>query len=135
MHGIYELREMLFGELESYGERGNLNRNELPMVDTLAHAVKSIDTILAMEDSGYSNYSNRRGRQSYNSNGSFNSNTSFDDGSFRRGGGRSRGSYERGYSRDDVKGSIISRMQTLMNETANDDDRDIIKRCIEQLER
>lgn len=70
MHKLYELRDMLMEELEECTDKGELSAGSLEIVDKLTHSIKSIDTILAMEDAGYSNdddysyrgYSNARGR-------------------------------------------------------------------------
>ena len=33
MHGVYLLKEEIIEELEKYGERGEISRNELPTID------------------------------------------------------------------------------------------------------
>ena len=70
MHKMYELRDMLMEELEKCTDKGELSAGSLDIVDKLTHSIKSIDTILAMEDAGYSNddysyrgYSYARGRR------------------------------------------------------------------------
>lgn len=75
MHKLYELKEALCDELESYASRG-LNRQSIPEIDMLAHACKNICKIIEFcEDSeqqsmgGMSfrnNYSRRYPRYSYN---------------------------------------------------------------------
>lgn len=54
MHKMYELREMLCEELDKITKKGELSAGSLDVVDKLTHSIKSIDTILAMEDAGYS---------------------------------------------------------------------------------
>lgn len=64
MHKLEELREMLMAELEKCSSKGELSAGSLEVIDKLAHAIKSIDTIIAMEEEGYSNeggYSRARG--------------------------------------------------------------------------
>lgn len=70
MHKLYELKDMLMDELEKCTDKGELSAGSLDIVDKLTHSIKSIDTILAMEDAGYSNddysyrdYSYARGRR------------------------------------------------------------------------
>ena len=70
MHKMYELRDMLMEELEKCTDKGELSAGSLDIVDKLTRSIKSIDTILAMEDAGYSNddysyrgYSYARGRR------------------------------------------------------------------------
>jgi hypothetical protein len=49
-----ELREMLCEELDKITKKGELSAGSLDVVDKLTHSIKSIDTIIAMEESGYS---------------------------------------------------------------------------------
>ena len=49
-----ELRHMLTKELDEITDKGELSAGVLETVDKLTHAIKSIDTIVAMEESGYS---------------------------------------------------------------------------------
>ena len=55
MHGVYLLKEEIIEELEKYGERGEISRNELPTIDLLAHTCKILCKIIAMceERTGY----------------------------------------------------------------------------------
>lgn len=64
MHKMMELRDMLCDELEKFTGVDSLSASHLDTVDKLTHSIKSIDTIIAMEDAGYSSnsYSNARGR-------------------------------------------------------------------------
>lgn len=77
MHKLMELRDALMEELEKMSDRP-VNDQTLPIIDKVAHAVKSIDTIIAMSESregvsgrgyrdGYSNegVSGRRYRDDY----------------------------------------------------------------------
>ena len=106
MQALYELKDMLTSELEEYSN-GDLSAGKLDIIDKLAHAVKSLETIIAMNESSegtsgrYYNesgryesgrYSNARGRGRnarrdsmgrYASRGSYNNgsyNGSYDDG-------------------------------------------------------
>lgn len=106
MQALYELKDMLCKELEEYSD-GDLSAGKLDIIDKLAHAVKSLETIIAMNESSegssgrYYNesgryesgrYSNARGRGRnarrdsmgrYASRGSYNNgsyNGSYDDG-------------------------------------------------------
>lgn len=54
MAKMEELREMLCEELDKITKKGELSAGSLDVVDKLTHSIKSIDTILAMEDAGYS---------------------------------------------------------------------------------
>ena len=60
---MHELREMLVKELDKIQRKGELSAGSLDIVDKLTHSIKSIDTIMAMEDAGYAHdYSYGRGR-------------------------------------------------------------------------
>ena len=57
MHKIYELKETLCEELESYGGKGKLSTGELDIVDKLAHTVKNLDKIIdRCDEDEYSGY-------------------------------------------------------------------------------
>ena len=47
---MYRLKEMLCDELDQYAKKGELTAGSLDIVDKLTHALKSITTIMAMED-------------------------------------------------------------------------------------
>lgn len=115
---IYDLREMLCEELEKITAQGSLSGEKLKAVDMLTHSIKSIDTIIAMEDAGYSNeYSNR---YSYADNRRDNYN------SYVRRDNRGR------YSRDDGKDHLMHQLKDMMHES-DDRERELIKRFMEQM--
>ena len=61
MKHIDKLRDMLCDELDEITKKGKLSVDALDAIDMITHSIKSIDTILAMEEAGYSNgYSNKR---------------------------------------------------------------------------
>lgn len=94
-----ELKKMLCKELDAITEQRNLTPHNLDMIDKLTHSIKSIETIMAMEDSGYSRdnsyAADRRGR---NADGSYRMSH---EGSYRmrNDGGRDQ-RYSYGYSRE-----------------------------------
>lgn len=94
MHKMKELKDMLYYELMEYIDRGRLkNMDDLCAVDKLTHSIKSIDTILAMEDAGYSsNYSYGRGRYAKRD---------------------SMGRYSKGYDRDMTREELMDRLHEL----------------------
>ena len=109
---IYDLREMLCEELEQITAQGSLSGEKLKMVDMLTHSIKSIDTIIAMEEGGYSrDYSYGRGN-------SYNSYVKRD----------SRGRY----SRDDGREHLMHQLEDMMRDS-NDKERDLIKRFMDQM--
>ena len=131
MHTYEELKEMLCSELEEITKKGELTAGSLDTVDKLTHSIKSLDTIMAMEDYSEDDYSNR-GR-SY-------------DSMYERGGRRSnRGSYGRmayarkrdsmgRYSRDEVREDMISDLHELMTDAPDEKTKSEFKRFITKLE-
>ena len=84
MKQMIELREMLCDELENVADEGQITTGNLEIIDKLTHSIKSIDTIMAMEESGYSG-------RGYSRNGSY---------------GRS---YGKGYEDDYSRGNSYAR--------------------------
>lgn len=136
---MYDLREMLCEELENLtAQRTNLTGEKLKAIDMLTHSIKSIDTIIAMEDAEYSNARGGRG----GSNDSYGRGSYARDSYARRGGsndsyGRGgsndsyarRGGNSRGYSRDE---DLRQQLEEMMQESSNKD-REVIKRFMEQM--
>jgi hypothetical protein len=60
---LHKIKEMLCKELDEYGKKEELTAGSLDIVDKLTHALKSVETIIAMNEAseeGYSgNYPNR----------------------------------------------------------------------------
>lgn len=125
MRKLYELRDMLMEELEKCTDKGELSAGSLEIVDKLTHSIKSIDTILAMEEAGYSNddgysydysnrgYSNARGRRNARRD--------------------SMGRYSRrGYSRD--KDELMEQLRDLEMSTTDEHTKNMIRKFIMQAE-
>lgn len=145
MHEMEELKEMLCDELEKITKQGKITSGILDTVDKLTHSIKSIETIIAMDEAGYSNrmggsYAVDRDR-SYGYDGMSNRGSyegSYDDGRsyrIRKDGRRdqrynySRGSYEDGYSRD-----LRRDLEDLMHDTNNEEEKRMLKKWIKQLD-
>lgn len=68
MHKMEMLRDRLCDELDELTSVEKINTSSLDTIDKLTHSIKSIDTILAMEQSKYSNgysYAGRGGNDGY----------------------------------------------------------------------
>ena len=50
MQYMYDIRDMLCRELSDISKKGELTAGSLDTVDKITHAIKSIDTILAMDN-------------------------------------------------------------------------------------
>lgn len=131
----YELKEMLCRELEEITRKGELTAGSLDTVDKLTHAIKSISTIIAMEEAdGESEMYPFWGGRAYQGGG----------GSNQRGGGRSnqrrdsRGRYSRenrgGYSSDDARDEMISELREIMQDAPDEHTKKRFHSFIRELE-
>ena len=135
MHAYHELKEMLCNELEELVKKGDLSAGSLDVVDKLTHSIKSLDTIMAMEDAGYSNdgyngYSGYRG-QRRDSMGRY-----ADGGSYGRyyDDGMNRGGYSgRRYSREEGVSMISQEIERLMDDAKTPEEREILKQAHQKL--
>lgn len=141
MHSLEKIRDMLMEELDRCSQKKELTSNSLENIDKLTHAVKSIDTIMAMEEAGYSNEgSYERGRGSNarrDSMGRYadSSERSY-GGSYRnsyRRGGSSRGSSRDGYSREEARAELMSNLRE-MSRDADGEQRQMIDEWMRQVE-
>ena len=111
---FYKIKEMLCKELDEYGKKDELTAGSLDIVDKLTHALKSIETIIAMNEEGGESgrYMGRgsgargRGRNARrDSMGRYASRGSYNDGSYgyngSYGGPYYGGSYDDGMMMDD----------------------------------
>ena len=127
MHAYHELKEMLCNELEELVKKGDLSAGSLDVVDKLTHSIKSLDTIMAMEDAGYSNdygYSGARRRDSmgrYADGGSYN---------YRYNGG---GYNDRRYSREEGMSYLSEEIEKLMDEAKTQEEREVLKQAHQKL--
>lgn len=144
MEHIEELKEMLCDELDKIAKKGELTAGSLDTVDKLAHAIKSISTIMAMEDyseegSYYDGSYNdgtsyARGRNARrDSMGRYSRRGSYARGGQggNRGGGNQGGRSNRGYSGND---EFIDELQEMMNEASNEKERMAIRKVMEMME-
>ena len=131
MDAYFDLKEMLCEELEDVVKKGELSAGDLDVVDKLTHSIKSLVTIMAMEEGGYSN----DGSYDNYGNGGMNggSYTSYRGYSGRR-GRDSMGRYTSGrrYSRDEAKDEVMRHLEKAMT-GASGEQRKIIQEAVEEL--
>lgn len=132
MHKMEELREMLCEELDKITKKGELSAGSLDVVDKLTHSIKSIDTIIAMEDAGYSSddYSNRgnsyaRGR---GSNARRDSMGRYSSDNYSMRGGRNRN-----YSYDDEMNNLRDQLEDMEHMAKDEESKRMIKQWMKQL--
>ena len=129
MHKMMMLRDNLVDELEKFADKP-LNEQSLDLVDKLAHAIKCIDTVRAMEraedNDGYSGRSYRDGmsrrtyRDDYSGDGVsgrryFYTQRDAMSGMRRR---DSLGRYADGYSHDEAKDRLMGEMENMMGDVS-----------------
>lgn len=134
MDAFYELKDMLCKELEDLVQKGELSAGALDAVDKLTHSIKSLVTIIAMEEGGYSNdgsYDGYNGNGGGMNGGSYNS---YNRGYSGRRGRDSMGRYTSGrrYSRDEAKDEVMRHLEKAMN-GASGEQRKIIQEAVEEL--
>lgn len=139
---LRRLKKNICKELEEYADRGISagNINAIYQMAVAAEKIMKMEVLeMELEEGGYSQdggmwraeggYSGRR-RYSRDE-------SSYDDGNdgegsyARRRGNRARG---REYSRDDGKHHMIEKMEDMMEETKSPEEREMLKKCISQLE-
>lgn len=126
MHKMMMLRDNLMDELEKFADKP-LNEQSLDLVDKLAHAIKCIDTVSAMERAesrdGYSGRMYRDGmsgrmyRDGYSGDGISGRRYYYTqrDGISGRRRRDSMGRYADGYSHDEAKDRLMGEMEGMMN--------------------
>lgn len=126
MHKMMILRDNLMDELEKFADKP-LTEQSLEYVDKIAHAIKCIDTVSAMEraeNDGYSgrtyrdSYSGRMYRDDYSGDGISGRRyfyTQRDNGVSGRRRRDSMGRYADGYSHDEAKDRLMGEMEGMMN--------------------
>lgn len=143
MHVYEELKEMLCNELENIAKKGELTAGSLETVDKLTHSIKSIETIMAMNEynDDYS-YGNGNGGNMSNRGGYPRGGRSYNDGgmSYARGRGRnarrdSMGRYSNGgYSYDDAKADMIDQIRDIMQDAPDEQTKKEFQRFVSKLE-
>lgn len=132
MDAFYDLKDMLCKELEDLVQKGELSAGSLDAIDKITHSIKSLVTIIAMEEGGYSNDGSYDGYNGGNGGG-------MNGGSYNRGysgrrGRDSMGRYTSGrrYSRDEAKDEVMRHLEKAMN-GATGEQRKIIQDAVEEL--
>lgn len=129
---MYKLRDMICMELDKIADKGTLTKESLDNMDKLTHSLKSIDTVMAMEDAyddeGYSGARRYPMRDSYGRYSGRGSDRSYDRGGY---AGR-RNSTRRGYSGDDDREGMIAMMQDMYDRTSDGMERETIRKMIDQ---
>lgn len=130
MQTYHDLKDMLCRELDEITRKGELTAGSLDTVDKLTHSIKSLETIIAMNeaqdgDSGYYPYIG--GYRSY------------EDGMRGRSGARRRdamGRYSREgrYSHDDSREDMVANLREIMQDTHDEHMKKKLRQFIAEIE-
>ena len=120
MEYYHDLKKMLCKELENVANQKELSAGDLETVDKLTHSIKSLLTIIAMEENGYSG-ARRRDSMGRYADMDY-SNRYYDDGySGRR------------YGRNEGKSYMIQQFERLMSETSSPEEHEVLQSAINRL--
>ena len=123
MQALYDLKDMLCKELEEYSN-GDLSAGKLDIIDKLAHAVKSLETIIAMNEAS-------------DTSGRYDESGRYESGRYRYSNARGRRMYSRrgGYSYNDgEKEEKIEMLRDMMQEVSSDEERRALQKIIRRYE-
>lgn len=128
MDALYDLKDLLVSELESYGKKGEMSASVLERVDMLAHATKNLDKVIECMEGG-EEYSGDGGsyrrRSSYRRSYDGRSSDGGSNRSYRRNSRRSR------YSEHN---DLTERLRDMMDEAPDDRSRQEIERLVNKME-
>lgn len=128
MEYMYELKEKLCKELEEVARKPEMGAGDLELIHKLTDTIKNIDKIDMLEDGDYS----QTGTWGMNGRGSYNRGNSY-----ARRKRDSRGRYSREgniYSRTDSSDYLMNQLEEMMI-SANERERDVIRKAMDQLEK
>lgn len=119
MKYLHELKEKLCKELDEIAHKPEMGAGDLEIIHKLTDTIKNVDKIGLLEEGEYS--------QAYD--GTYNRGNSY------RGRRRdSMGRYSRRYSRDDGTAHLVEQMESLMDQTDDEQVKRAIRRALEQIE-
>lgn len=135
MEYMHELKEMLCDELMQIADKGELTAGSLDTIDKLTHSIKSIATIMAMEDSDYSR-DDMGGNMNRSYRGGSYAQRRDSRGRYSRENRMNRGSYagRRGYSRDEETDKMVEKLEKMMEKTQDENVRQAIEQAIDTIE-
>lgn len=131
---VYEdIKDMLCDELEGIAKKKELTSSNLDVIDKAVDVIKDIETITAMQESGYSNgYS---GYPYY----MYDDGMSNEGGSYARGRGRganrdSRGRYSReGYMNDGYSRDTKEELRMMMDRAKDEREREALRKAYDSM--
>lgn len=139
MNNIEELHKLCDKAMDSIAESmkklekdpERLNADDAKYLDHLAHLVKSVKTVIAMED--YSDGYSGEGGWNYNKPYMTGGNYYGTSGARRMRDSIGRYTSRDGYSRDASRQKMVDKLYTLLDDTMSDGERHAINECIEKI--
>lgn len=128
MESYMKVKKMLCHELDYIADKGELTPRDLDFVDKITHSIKSLVTIMAMDEK-----SDYNGSSLYDSYDSYDRGNGYGMSGRRDSMGRFTSPMTRGYSRDESKSQMLEHLDKMMNETNNKDERETIQRIANEL--
>ena len=140
MQEFDNVKDMVYCEIDEISRQGKLDMNTVKVLGELVDILKDIGSIEMFEEGiniqeddysyggGYSRnngYSQRRMPIYYNDGNSYRNN---------RNGYQMRSNSRYGYSRDDAKEHMVQKLEHLMNEAQDEQDKQAIQRLINQMD-
>ena len=143
MQEFYQVKNMIYDEIDQISHKGQLNKDAICVLGDLVDILKDIGTIEMFEENIYvedngayhtfdenKGYSTRMPRMRYYEGDGYQMGNSYRYGSYPM---RDRYSRRGGYSREDGKEHMIQKLEHLMNEATDEQDRQSIQRLIDQM--
>lgn len=132
MHILEDLNYELEDMIEPVVKKGDISPTEL---DNIYKAVKTMNYIKTMEDGSYAGGgSNRYSRGSYDGRMGMDRDSDGRYSERERRYSYRRGQSRDGYSRDDEKEEIISKLERMMDEAGSEAERQTIRDCMRRIE-
>lgn len=135
MQMLEKLKDMICEELENIADQNKINSQNLDHIDKLTHSLKSITTILAMEESGYSN--DGYGNGGYGRNGYSNARRRDSRGRYTSGYSRNNYGYQDRYSNNggySGENDMISQLEDMEQNARNEQEREMIRKWKNQIQ-
>lgn len=144
---LYDVCEALMRELDKANDKmkkggNNLSAGDLEYLDKITHAIKSVKTTIAMEESSYDDGGNyeRGGRSNRSYGGSYEGGSSYARGRGRNARRDSMGRYSRdgrsyGYSREDAKEELMEHLREMKKMAKDEETRRMVSEWEHDIER
>lgn len=130
MKVLYELKDRLTRELDEIAMQQDITESSLDIIDKLTHSIKSIETIIAMNEAQRHSFDNYNSRDRYSSMDSYRSM----DGYSERRGRDSMGRYtsREGYS-EHKNDELKHQLEDIYQYTKDEQSRNMIQKWIKEI--